>query len=180
MAERYVALLRGINLLAHKRLPMKDLAAIFEKVGCAEVRTYIASGNVVFAAKKKVADAVTRTVPDAIAKKFGFTAPVVLRSAAEMARLVAENPFVREGADVATLHVMFLADAPSPAAVVGLDVNRSPGDEFRVVGKEIYLRLPNGVAKSKLNNAFFDSKLKTVSTGRNWRTVNTLLEMVHD
>jgi uncharacterized protein (DUF1697 family) len=61
--------------------------------------------------------------------------------------------------------------------VKGLDARRSPPDELAVVGRDVYLKLPNGVARSKLTNAYFDSKLDTVSTLRNWRTVLTLLEM---
>jgi uncharacterized protein (DUF1697 family) len=73
---------------------------------------------------------------------------------------------------------MFLADKPSKAHVDTLDPHRSPPDEFIVQGQEIFLRLPNGAGNSKLTNAYFDSKLATISTSRNWRTVNTLLEMM--
>jgi uncharacterized protein (DUF1697 family) len=73
---------------------------------------------------------------------------------------------------------MFLADKPSQAHVDTLDPHRSPPDEFIVQGQEIFLRLPNGAGNSKLTNAYFDSKLATISTSRNWRTVNTLLEMM--
>jgi uncharacterized protein (DUF1697 family) len=72
---------------------------------------------------------------------------------------------------------MFLADAPARAAVAGLDSRRSPPDEFAVVGREIYLRLPHGVARTKLTNAWFDSRLATTSTMRNWRTVLKLVEL---
>lgn len=70
----------------------------------------------------------------------------------------------------------FLADRPSKPSVAALDPGRSPGDEFVVRGSEIYLRLPNGMARSKLTNQYFDSTLKTTSTVRNWNTVLTLLE----
>jgi uncharacterized protein (DUF1697 family) len=73
--------------------------------------------------------------------------------------------------------VMFLASTPTQNAIASLDAARSPPDEFAVRGREIYMRCPNGFAKTKLNNAYFDSKLSTTSTGRNWRTVLTLFEM---
>ena len=73
---------------------------------------------------------------------------------------------------------MFLADLPAASKIETLDPQRSPGDEYIVRGREIYLRLPNGVAGSKLTNAYFDSKLATTSTSRNWRTVTKLLEMM--
>jgi uncharacterized protein (DUF1697 family) len=70
-----------------------------------------------------------------------------------------------------------LANVPASSQAASLDPKRSPPDEFLVLGREIFLRLPNGVARSKLTNAYFDSKLGTVSTIRNWRTVLTLLEL---
>jgi uncharacterized protein (DUF1697 family) len=100
-----------------------------------------------------------------------------VRTAKELADVVANNPFLKAGAPEKELHVMFLADAPSASRIETLDPARSPGDEFAVRGREIYLRLPNGTARSKLTNAYVDAKLGTVSTARNWRTVTTLLAM---
>ena len=76
------------------------------------------------------------------------------------------------------LHVMFLKNEPTPERVNALDPGRSPGDSYLVEGREIFLLLPNGVANSKLTNAYFDSKLAVISTSRNWRTVKTLREMM--
>jgi uncharacterized protein (DUF1697 family) len=76
------------------------------------------------------------------------------------------------------LHASCLSAAPSALALAQLDPKRSPPDEFVVVGSEIYLRLPNGVARSKLTNAWFDSRLGVVSTMRNWRTVMRLAAMI--
>jgi uncharacterized protein (DUF1697 family) len=176
-----VALLRGINVGGKNKLPMRDLAGMFVEGGCENVQTFIQSGNVVFQASGPVAARLPELISAEILKKFGYRTPVVLRTARELEEVVANNPFVRAGAaeqieDV--LHVMFLADMPGAGAADGLDALRSAPDEFVVRGREIYLRLPNGVARSKLTNAWFDSKLKTISTGRNWRTVNKLLEMV--
>ena len=95
-----------------------------------------------------------------------------------MAQVAAGNPFLRRKCDPKWLHVVFLADTPAQAAVAALNPQRSPGDEFVVRGGEIYLHLPNGAARSKLTNQYFDSTLKTVSSGRNWNTVTTLLEMM--
>ena len=75
-------------------------------------------------------------------------------------------------------HVAFLADRPNAVLVAGLDPGRSSPDEFAVVGREIYMQLIKGVSGTKLTNAYFDSKLKTVSTMRNWRTVLKLEEMM--
>jgi uncharacterized protein (DUF1697 family) len=173
----FVALLRGINVGGKNKLPMKDLVAMFERAGCVETRHYIQSGNVVFEAPPSLAAKMPAVVQAAIQKELGLRVPVLVRSAKELRAVAAGNPFLAAGADRDALHVMFLADAPSKAAIAALDPARSPPDTFAVDGREIYLSCPNGVARTKLSNAWFDAKLATTSTGRNWRTVLTLVSM---
>lgn len=174
----HVALLRGVNVGGKNKLPMKDLAALFERLGCADVRTYIQSGNVVFTASAPLARRLPALAAEAILERFGLTVPVVIRSADELRALVDRSPFLRAGADPAHLHVMFLADAPGPRLVAALDPDRSPPDEFRVLGRDVHLRCPGGVARSKLTTAWFDRALETTSTARNWNTVLKLIELV--
>jgi len=178
MPYEYLALLRGINVGGKNKLPMKDLAEMFLAAGCTCAKTFIQSGNVLFNAPAKVARQIAKTVPEQIEKRFGHRPPFVIRTAEQMAVVAANNPFLQAGADEDKAHVMFLADEPDAARVKGLDPARSSPDEFAVHGTEIYLHLPNGVADTKLTNAYFDSKLATISTGRNWRTVMTLLEIM--
>lgn len=178
MVTAYVALLRGVNVGGKNKLPMRDLTAMFVKAGCQDVRTYIQSGNAVFSSQPELAKKVPHLISEAIAKKFGFRAPVVLRTAKDLQGVVDGNPFLKPAADPKALFVGFLADRPDPRRVAALDPKRSPGDSFEVLGREIYFCLPNGFARTKLTNAYFDSGLATISTFRNWRTVLTLLEMV--
>jgi uncharacterized protein (DUF1697 family) len=178
MPATHVALMRGINVGGKNKLPMKDLAEMFAGAGCGDVRTYIQSGNVLFTAPRNLATRLPGLIVARITERFGYRTPVVLRTADELRDAHANNPFLAQGAAEETLHVMFLADAAGPGAVAGLDPDRSPGDAFVVRGRDVYLRLPNGVADTKLTNAYFDSKLATVSTGRNWRTVTKLLELM--
>ncbi len=95
-----------------------------------------------------------------------------------MIETIAGNPFLKAGADLKALHVYFLAAAPNARAIAGLDLARSAPDVFDVRGQEIYLHLPNGMARTKLTNAYFDSKLSTTCTARNWTTVLKLAEMM--
>ncbi len=173
----HVALLRGINLAGKNRLPMKDLAALFSGAGCGAVTTYIQSGNVVFEASPALARRIPSLIEKAIADDFGYQVPVVMRTGAELGRILRGNPFLRAGADAGTLHVAFLADTPAAARVKALDPDRSPPDAFKVRGRDIYLHCPNGFGRSKLSNAYFDSKLGTTSTVRNWNTVVTLCDL---
>lgn len=173
----FVALLRGINVGGKNKMPMKDLAGIFESAGCTDVRTYIQSGNVVFGASAAVARKVSATATEVIRERVGPDIPVIIRTGAELRGVVRSNPFVKAGLDPGSLHVAFLATKPSVKRVRGLDPNRSPGDSFQLRGRDLYLHLPNGVARSKLNNAWIDNQLATTSTIRNWRTVLKLVEM---
>jgi len=173
----YVALLRGINVGGKNSLPMNDLSALFTDAGCTDVRTYVQSGNVVFHASPSLARRIPAVIEEAISDQFGLRVPVMTRTAAELRDVVKDNPFLRGKPETETLHVAFLADTPTAARVASLDENRSPPDAWEVRGRKIYLRLPNGVGRTKLTNAYFDSKLGTTSTLRNWRTVLKLVEL---
>ncbi len=180
MPSTYLALLRGINVGGKNKLPMKELVQLFVQIGCGDVRSYIQSGNVVFRADLQLAETVPARVTTAIAERFGCEIPVLLRTAGEIRDVLHNNPFLQAGAAEDALHVLFLADSPDPQRIEGLDPNRSRPDAFAVRGKEVYLWLPNGVARTKLTNDYFDSRLATVSTGRNWRTVLRLFEMMRE
>ncbi len=175
-ADVHVALLRGVNVGGANKLPMSDLKAIFESAGCVHVETIIQSGNVVFEAPAAIVNGLTSLVAEQIRLRHGLRTPVILRSRADLRAIVGGNPFVRAGADEALLHVMCLAERPAERDSAALDPHRSAPDEFIVSGKNIYLRLPNGVARSKLTNAYCDQALRTIGTSRNWRTIARLCE----
>jgi uncharacterized protein (DUF1697 family) len=173
----HVALLRGINVGGKRIVPMVQLAEVFRSAGCEAVRTYIQSGNVVFEARRGDKGLVSK-LEARIQDRFGFDVPVVLRTLDELQAVVASNPFRDEHAvDVDALYVAFLADRPTAERAARLDPDRSPPDRFHLVGMEIHLHLPNGGARSKLTNAYFDGQLSTTATVRNWRTVLKLVEM---
>lgn len=177
IATPHVALLRGVNVGGKNKLPMKDLVLMFTEAGCLNVRTYIQSGNVIFTAVRRVAAHLPALICTQIGNRFGFQTQIVLRTCEELRDIVSNNPFIEARVAEETLHVLFLADLPSSHDVDHLEPDRSPPDEFIVCGREVYLRLPNGVARTKLTNNYFDSKLETISTGRNWRTVMKLFEL---
>jgi len=181
MSTTHLALLRGINVGGKNKLLMSDLREIFNEAGCRNVRTYIQSGNVIFEASPHVATALPGLITAQIAERFGLRVPVVLRTVAQLAEVMHHNPFLNaEGTAENMLHVLFLAAAPGAERVSSLDPDRSPPDTFVVHGEEIYLRLPAGAARTKLTNAYFDTKLATMSTGRNWQTVNKLLALMRE
>jgi uncharacterized protein (DUF1697 family) len=178
MMKTYVALLRGINVGGKHSVPMKMLAEMFTDAKCEQVQTYIQSGNVVFKASPAVAREISEVIGRGIRTRLGHEAPVVLRSAEQFEQVVVNNPFAQRKDFENFSHVLFCEDKLSPSNVKKLDPQRSPGDECVCRGQEIYLWLPNGAGKSKLTNAYFDTKLETICTQRNWRTVMKLKEMM--
>lgn len=149
---------------------------MFSDAGCTGARTYIQSGNVIFEAPAG-APGVCDAIKAKIEKRYGYRIPVIIRTSAQLLKTIRDNPFIK-GADEKMLHVYFLADTPNASAIVELDPARSTPDAFHVRGQEIYLHLPNGMARTKLTNAYFDSKLSTICTARNWATVLKLAEMM--
>ena len=177
---KYVALLRGINVGGKNSLPMKDLATMFTDAGCTNVRTYIQSGNVVFEAQPKLIKKLPETITAQINQRFGYKVPVILRTADEITAILKNNPFLQAGEAEKMLHVYFLSTVPAAASINNLDQQRSPPDRFHVHDRQIYLHLPNGMGNSKLSNVYFDSKLSTICTARNWATVLKLAAMMDE
>lgn len=178
MSASYVAFLRGINVGGKNILPMKALAQLFVDAGCRDVSTHIQSGNVLYSAKSALAAKAPVAIAKEIEARFGIRTQLVVRSKEELDEAIAQNPFLKAGREEKPLSLVFLRDTPAEDAVKQLDPHRSPPDEFVLRGRDIYLYQPNGIANSKLTNAYFDSKLSTVSTGRNWRTVLKLQELM--
>jgi uncharacterized protein (DUF1697 family) len=171
LVTRYAALLRGINLGSRNRVAMPALRELFEAMGFTDVETYVQSGNVVFSATSKPQAA---AIVKRIEKDLKATSPVLLRSAAELKKLVAGNPF-----GAADTHVTLLEDKPTAANLKGIADITFPPDKFKVVGRDVYLHCPNGYGRSKLNNAFWEKKLSTVATTRNWKTITALHDLTH-
>jgi len=152
--------------------PMADVRALFAELGHTDVRTYIQSGNVVFTTARGQPASLRAAIERALASAFGFDIPTLLRTATDLAKTVQANPFGP------TAYVTFLDGAPDHRRVATLDASAFEPDEFAVKGAEVFLRCPNGYGRTKLNNTFFERRLATGATTRNWKTVTTLLDWV--
>jgi uncharacterized protein (DUF1697 family) len=174
----HVALLRGINVGGKHKLPMKELCAMFEAAGCERVRSFIQSGNVVFDASPALAKTIPDRVGAAIRDTFGFDSAIILRTAKELRSAFENNPLLDPPIDPKFLYLGVLAKAPSKTALAKLEPDRFAPDVFAVRGRDIYLRYPNGVARSKLTNAYLDARVGMPVTMRNWNTVTKLVQLV--
>lgn len=168
---RYVALLRSINVGGRNKVPMGELRSLFESLGHTEVATYIQSGNVVFTSSAPVSAV---DLGAEVAERFAVATTVVLRDGSQLDRVVRANPFA--GIDLTKLHVGFMAGEPAGDAVLGLDAAPFAPEELAIRGREVYLHLPDGMARTRLP-AYLDRRLRVPTTIRNWNTVTKLLEL---
>ena len=171
---RVVALLRGINIGPSKRIAMADLRAIVESLGHSDVETYLQSGNVVFAPKRRTKDH-AEPLSAAIRDATGLDVPVVTRTGAELARVVQANPYSVD--DPTKVVVAFLAEAVDLGDLALGDLSSYLPDELTISARELYVSVPNGQARSKLMEALTKRSLPTTLTVRNWRTVEALAEL---
>lgn len=173
----YVALLRGINVGGHRLIKMADLKGMFAAMDFDAVQTYIQSGNVVFRAAEPE-QSLRQRIEQRIEATFGFPVTVALRTADELARLIADCPFAPDAlTDGERLHVALLADAPSPGGVERLLARKTEPDECRVLGREVYLLYRQEMRLTQLSNNLIESLLGVPATARNWRTITTLAAM---
>ena len=171
---RYVVLLRGINLGRARQVDMGRLREVLAGRGHDGVRTHLRSGNVVLASPL-AEEGLVRDVEAAMREGFGIDVQVIVRTGREIAAVVANDPFREVATDPARYLVTFLPCAPDPARVAALP----PADlgEYRVIGRELYQWLPDGIAGTPQAAWKWDSLLGVPGTARNWNTVRRLAEL---
>jgi len=174
---KLLALLRAVNV-GGRKVPMADLRALCARLGWNEVQTYIQSGNVVFAAEGKGAE-LEETLEAAIRDHFRLEVPAVVRTAAQWSRLAADNP-LGEAAEREPNRVQLLVSKKPLAdgAAERLMERARDGEIVEEAGGALWFHFPAGVAGSKLTPALIDKAAGSPTTGRNWRTVIKLKEML--
>jgi len=171
VTTRYAALLRGINVGKARQMDMPRLKECLTARGFADVRTHLRSGNVVLTSplsEKKLVAAV-RT---AIEEEFGFAVPVVVRSGSQLAAVLAADPLGNLVTDPSRYSVTFLPERPDRERVAALP--QPDGGVYRVLGRELYLWLPEGMSRSPMGTWPWDRLLGVAGTNRNWNTVGKL------
>jgi uncharacterized protein (DUF1697 family) len=177
----YISILRGINVGGAKKIRMDALESLYKELGFERIVTYIQSGNVIFtAAANSSNQALASVIEKKIRDDLHFEVPVIIRTVTEMEAVIEANPFVKEyGIDEERLHVTFLSDITAPVNRDAIQTVDFPPDRFVLSGKEVYLYCPDGYGRTKLNNSFFERKLKVTATTRNWNTVKKLAEIAY-
>jgi uncharacterized protein (DUF1697 family) len=174
----YIAILRGINVSGKRIIKMDALKEMLTELNFENVRTYIQSGNIVFEAKKINSNQLEKILSEEMKKQFGFDVPVIVLDIDELKSIITKNPFINNKKnDSAHLYITFLNEEPVKAIAAKIPVTDYLPDEFSVFGKAVYLHCPNGYGNTKLNNTFFENKLKVSATTRNWKTTCQLLKI---
>jgi uncharacterized protein (DUF1697 family) len=172
-------LLRGINLGSRNRIAMPALREAFAAAGFDDVQTYLQSGNVVLSSRA-APKTVARRCEALIADRFGLDIDVVVRTRAELAAVVRQNPLGDVAKDPKRYQVSFLTAKPDPKVVRKLEALAANGECLVASGRELYAWHPKGVARSKLWAALAGRGLGVTATARNWTTVTKLRTLAEE
>ena len=172
--KKYVCILRGINVGGRNKVLKDDLIEMFEGLNYKFVNTYIQSGNIGFSApESKFISDLEIEIQLAIVDWFDLGVPVIVRSQKEMEQIIANKPFDTEE----NVHLTFLKKEPTALELEGIKKYNFPPDEYKISGKEVYIKCGDRYSQTKLNNQFFERYLKVSATTRNWKTVKKLSQL---
>jgi uncharacterized protein (DUF1697 family) len=155
---------------------MPQLRSALEETGFEDVATYVQSGNVVLSSGDS-ATRVARAVERLVEKEFALKVPVIVRTRAQLAKVVERNPLGKVAKNPKRYQVSFLEKKPGAALIRKLEKVAAPTERVVADGREIYAWHPEGVARSKLWSALAGKDLGITATARNWTTVTKLLEL---
>ncbi|MEM7674219.1 MAG: DUF1697 domain-containing protein [Verrucomicrobiota bacterium] len=173
--QTHAAFVRGINVGGRNKVPMKALRDVCEKIGCESVETLLQTGNVLFSGVASEKD-LESVFEEAIESRFGFFASVTIRKVVDLVEIFETSPF----ADVAAIDpsrvILYFSKKPIRAEAQSELAKRAAGQEvIRTFNDGLWIYFPNGIGRSKLTPAVIDKASGSASTGRNWKTVKTLI-----
>ncbi|MCW9705579.1 DUF1697 domain-containing protein [Fodinibius salsisoli] len=173
---KYIALLRGINVGGHRKVKMKALRALFGSMGFKNVATYIQSGNVVFDAPKTEVNRLSNTIKQQIEDQFGYDVPVIVRTAANLEKVLKNMPFEKQ--EGWKRYITFLSEEPDESHKQKLEAQSSNIEIFKLGNKVVYAQVDKQTsAKPKFSSNFIQQQLNIPATNRNLRTINKILDL---
>lgn len=175
---KYIGLLRAVNVGGKNKIKMVDLRAALEAIDLQQVSTYIQSGNIIFDSDD-AEDTLHQRIESHIEQRFGFHIDVILRTVSDFERMIVNCPFLQNLESTLSnptdLYVALLNEPLNHEAVATLARYASADEQYRVVGRDIYLLLKHGMGQSKLGPQI--QKLGAPATLRNWKTILKLHAM---
>lgn len=177
--NKYISILRGINVSGQKKIKMAELTALYESLGFQNVVTYIQSGNVIFDSTVQNEEELRDMIERAINERFKFDVPIVIRTNQAIKSIIDHSPFgpIDLAKDGTKVLLTFLSAEPAKEKISEIQTYVAEPERLIIKGKEAYLHCPNGYGKTKLTNTFLEKKLEVDATTRNWKTVHKLFEL---
>ncbi len=174
----YISILRGINVSGYNLIKTDELYKLYFKLGFTNIKTYIQSGNVVFQTLETLPHYLEKIISLQIKEMFGLDVNVFIFKTDEFKEIIANNPYLKDQTkDISFLYFSFLSAIPLPDYIENISIKLSQNEEFKILGKTLYLYCPNGYSNSKITNRFIENKLKVISSTRNFKTCNKLIEL---
>lgn len=176
--KTYIAFLRGINVSGKTKIPMAELRKLCESVKLKDVKTYIQSGNIIFKSDSTNSTELENLIEKAILNNYGFEVPVLIKTVEQLSKIISINPFNLE-ADILENKIYFvlLNSEPQIKYLESFKNEEFKNEEFFYYENCIYLKCNMGYGKAKLNNNLIERKLRLMATTRNYRTMNTLINL---
>ncbi|MEZ4859057.1 MAG: DUF1697 domain-containing protein [Flavobacteriaceae bacterium] len=170
----YIAFLRGINVGGHKKFPKANQIQLFSNLGIKNPEVYLHTGNWIFQSVDS-REVLVQKLSEAMKEMQGWQVPILLKTTKELQEILAACPFSEE--EKVKSYFMLLFETPSEEKVKSLSPISLEGEKFAITKECIYLFSLVGFGNSKLNNNFFENKLKVTATTRNFNTMNSLIKL---
>lgn len=174
--NKQIVLLRGINVSGQKKIPMADLRNWLAELPVTNLETYIQSGNVVLSSSIDN-ELLSASVRQKIFDKSRFDVEVITISSDILRKVIDGNPFAERTQNGQQVYVSFFNQEPSTTKVKALLENCPPNESLYFANTHLYFYSDEGYGQAKMNNNYLEKKLQVVCTTRNWKTVETLLNM---
>jgi len=169
----YIALLRGINVGGHKKVPMAILRELLSKAGFISVKTYIQTGNIVFQSLENENKKLENEIQQIIESHFGFLVPVIVKTKQELQVIFNDCSFSKE--KKIKSYFILLDSIPDVKDVKEVQSITFENEEFLIINNCLYFYSSTGYGRTKFNMNMFEKKLKVNATSRNYNTINKLL-----
>jgi uncharacterized protein (DUF1697 family) len=173
--KTYIALLRGINVGGHRKVPMPELRELLTKIGFSDVKTYIQSGNVIFKVAETNVQKIENSLQNLIIDNFGFEVSVIVRTKQQLQKIFDDCPFPE--AKKVSSYFAILSHLPQENLVQKAYEKVYEKEEYKIINDCIYFYSDKGYGNAKFSLNYFERKLNVNATARNYKTMLKLLSL---
>ncbi len=173
--KTYIALLRGINVGGHRKVPMAELRELLTKIGLSNVKSYIQSGNVIFKVAETNIQKIENSIQKSIVNHFGFEVSVMVRTKQQLQKIFDDCPFSKD--KKVNSYFAILSHSPDKDLVQEAYKKTYENEEYEITNECLYFYSKKGYGNAKFSLNYFERKLKVNATARNYKTMLKLLSL---